>query len=379
MSSTTPPTGNSRRFALVAPSAEAAIRLRGSFLAAVKSQGHAVLCLTPSPTAAQSAAIEALGATSLAIDLRPPGLEFFAHRKALAALEQIFRQWRPDAVMGFGARALPLAVHAARRAGVKRIVSLINGLPEHDIGGVSGEDSMSARTIAGALRASHAAVVHNGDDARRLARRGVMPKDMPVKVVAGAGVDLDQYAVQPLPALGNGLVFLMIARLERPRGVGEFATAARQVKVRSPAARFLLAGPEGRGADAISLTALGAGDGAFEYLGPLDDVRPALAAAHVYVYPSRAEGMPRSVLEALAIGRPVITTSAPGCRETVDERINGCIVPPGDAPALAEAMESFLERPDLIPAMARASRVKAERRFDAREVNKVLMDVLGLN
>ncbi len=128
----------------------------------------------------------------------------------------------------------------------------------------------------------------------------------------------------------------------------------------------------------VTLDAIGANDGTIEYLGVLDDVRPAIGRAHVYVYPSRAEGMPRSVLEALAAGRPVITTNSPGCRETVDERVNGCLVPPGDAAALAEAMESFLKRPDLIPAMARASRIKAERRFDAREVNKVLLEVLGL-
>jgi glycosyltransferase involved in cell wall biosynthesis len=84
------------------------------------------------------------------------------------------------------------------------------------------------------------------------------------------------------------------------------------------------------------------------------------------------------VLEALAMGRPVITTNAPGCRDTVDERVNGCLVSPGDPAALAAAMQTFLKRPDLIPHLARASRAKAERRFDATAVNATLIQILGV-
>lgn len=116
--------------------------------------------------------------------------------------------------------------------------------------------------------------------------------------------------------------------------------------------------------------------GAVEVLGELADIRPALAAAHVSVLPSHSEGMPRAVLEALAMGRPVITSDIPGARETVDERVNGVLVPPSQVEPLVAAMESFLKRPDLIAAMARASRQKAERRFDAAAVNAVLHHVL---
>ena len=98
----------------------------------------------------------------------------------------------------------------------------------------------------------------------------------------------------------------------------------------------------------------------------------------MFVYPAHGEGMPGAVLEAMSMGRPIITTDTPGCRDTVDERVNGCLVPPGNPEALAEAMQSFLRRPELIAAMARASRMKAERRFDQRPVVAALMDVLGL-
>jgi glycosyltransferase involved in cell wall biosynthesis len=98
----------------------------------------------------------------------------------------------------------------------------------------------------------------------------------------------------------------------------------------------------------------------------------------VFVYPSHVEGMPLAVLEALATGRPVITTDTPGCRETVDEKVSGCLVPPGDSEALMRAMRSFLKRPDLIPSLSRAARLKAERRFDSTDVNRTVESVLGL-
>jgi glycosyltransferase involved in cell wall biosynthesis len=128
----------------------------------------------------------------------------------------------------------------------------------------------------------------------------------------------------------------------------------------------------------VTLEAIGAAGGPLEYLGSLEDVREALASCHVFVYPSHAEGMPLAVLEALATGRPVITTDAAGCRETVDDMVSGCLVPAGDTRALTVAMETFLKRPDIIAATGRAARLKAERRFNRANVNRMLLEVLGL-
>ena len=184
--------------------------------------------------------------------------------------------------------------------------------------------------------------------------------------------------LQPLPPVNNGLVFLMIARLDEAKGVRDYCEAARIAKAKAPNATFQLAGTPGTAKTAISGDAIKSYADCVTYVGELDDVRTALGKCHVYVYPSHAEGMPRSVLEALAAGRPIITTNVPGCRDTVDERINGCLVPPADVPGLAIGMESFLKRPDLIPSLARASRAKAERRFDVTAVNRTLLGVLGL-
>jgi glycosyltransferase involved in cell wall biosynthesis len=113
-------------------------------------------------------------------------------------------------------------------------------------------------------------------------------------------------------------------------------------------------------------------------LGPADDVPSLLGSCHVFVYPSHAESMPLPVLEAMAAGRPIIATNVPGCRDTVDERVNGCLVAPRDPHKLAAAMESFLKRPDLIAPIARASRAKAERFCAIEDVTAGLLGALSL-
>lgn len=121
-------------------------------------------------------------------------------------------------------------------------------------------------------------------------------------------------------------------------------------------------------------------DGIIDYLGKLDDVRPAITASSVYALPSYyGEGTPRTVLEAMAMGRPVVTTDAPGCRETVREGENGFLVPVKDVKALACAMERFILRPELIEKMGRRSREIAVEKYDVHKVNAVIMKTMGLH
>jgi glycosyltransferase involved in cell wall biosynthesis len=113
-------------------------------------------------------------------------------------------------------------------------------------------------------------------------------------------------------------------------------------------------------------------------LGKLEDVRPAIAASSVYVLPSYREGTPRSVLEAMAMGRAIVTSDAPGCRETVVQGENGFLVPPRDSEALYRAMKRLVERPDLIAPMGSRSREIAEAKYDVRKVNSELLRHAGL-
>jgi glycosyltransferase involved in cell wall biosynthesis len=175
-------------------------------------------------------------------------------------------------------------------------------------------------------------------------------------------------------------VFLLIARLIRDKGVFEYADAARILKRRYPEAVFRLLGWFDRHPEAISPKQIDQWqrEGIIEYLGETQDVRPFLAESNVYVLPSYREGTPRTVLEAMAMGRPIVTTDAPGCRETVIEGKNGFLVPPRNVDALGKAMERFISTPEIIETMGGESRKFAEMKYDVHKVNYVIMRTMGL-
>jgi glycosyltransferase involved in cell wall biosynthesis len=268
------------------------------------------------------------------------------------------------------------AALAAKAAGVERIVVLANALPLHRFSGVLTADEMPAWRYGQALRVADAVIFHNRDDAVLMQRLGLLPPNIKSVVVPGGGIDLERQKVLPLPPLNNGLVFLMHAPLDRRKGIAEYCEAARYLRERTPSTRFLLAGAPTEGPHAVSPE--GFAGSAVEYHGAPDDPSALLATCHVFVYPSHGEAMPQPILEAMAAGRPIITSDVTGCRETVDERVNGCIVRAGDAESLATAMESFLKRPDLIPSIARASRAKAERFCGMDTVRGPFLATLGL-
>jgi len=197
--------------------------------------------------------------------------------------------------------------------------------------------------------------------------------------VPGSGVDLDHYGTAPIPA--GPVRFLMIARLLHSKGLSEYAEAARRLRGRYPEARFALLGPPDpspAGVDAAQVEQWRR-EGAIRYLGEARDVRPYLAAASIFVLPSwYREGLPRTILEAMATGRAVITTDMPGCREPIEPGVNGYIVPPRDAEALAMAMERFLLRPELVARMGARARETAMERFSVERVNDILLSTMRL-
>lgn len=369
-----------RRVAIVSGSARNLILLRGPLIRALLARGIDVLAVAPEFDRGEEAILESMGVERAVFNIVPRGPRFAADWQIVWEIKERFAAWRPDAVLASSGRVMALSMTAAAKARVPRRVALLNGLePANRIAadrGVADLHHAGSRLLAQGLKHATAAVFHNRDDRRRLERNRVLPAQLPTVVVPGAGVDLEAFSETPLPSLARGLVFLMIATLDRARGVLDYCEAASALKARAPQARFLLAGPAGDGPTGLKPEAVRPYSDSVTFLGPLTDVRPALADCHVLVYPSHAEGMPRVVLEALAMGRPVVATETPGCRDTVDDRVNGCLVPAGDAEALELALASFLKRPDLLPAMARSSRLKAERHFDEASVIAKLLDVL---
>ena len=198
-------------------------------------------------------------------------------------------------------------------------------------------------------------------------------------MINGSGVNVERYSFKPPQT--ETFIFLIIARLLWDKGVGEFVSAARLLKEKYPEVRWQIVGPFDNNPSAIHRedVAKWQAEGLIEYMGATEDVRPYLEKASVYVLPSYREGTPRSVLEAMAMGRPVITTDAPGCRETVIDGVNGFLVPVRDKVALAEAMEKFIIDKELMAEMGRKGREIAESRYDVHKVNLSILRPMELD
>lgn len=187
------------------------------------------------------------------------------------------------------------------------------------------------------------------------------------------------FAAAPLPV--GPPRFLLVARLLADKGIRQYAEAARQIKQQHPEVVFQLAGDIDSNPDTISQQELDTWvvEGSLEHLGWLNDVRPALAESSVFVLPSYyREGTPRSILEAMSMGRAVITTDAPGCRETVTNGDNGYLIPVKNVDALVKAMQNFIDRPALVQTMGQRSQEIAKDKYDVHKVNAVMLEAMGI-
>ena len=192
------------------------------------------------------------------------------------------------------------------------------------------------------------------------------------------GVDLAEW--KALPAVQDPITFSLVGRMLRDKGVREFVAAARELKSMNPSVRFCLIGGADTNPGAIAEAELldWKREGVVEWTGHVD-VKPWLERTSVFVLPSSyREGVPRSTQEAMAMGRAVVTTDVPGCRETVVDGRNGFLVRPDDAKSLRVAMQKFIDNPKLISDMGRESRKMAEECFDVAEINRSIIAAMGL-
>jgi len=364
------------RVLLVAGFAESIVPFRGALIAELIRFGCEVHIAAPGMNALARVGPD-LGLANDRlhdIPMARTGTNPLSDANAMLALYRLMRAISPDIVLPYTIKPVIYGTIVAWMAGVPKRFALVTGLGYAFTGDRQG---VVKRVVSGlyrfALRRTHKVFFQNPDDERLFRQFGLLPANIPSVVVNGSGVDVAQFPVQPLPA--GPPVFLMIARLLGDKGVREYAEAARRIKRANPGVRFQLVGWIDSNPDAIAQSELDAwvADGTLEFLGKLDDVRPAIAASTVYVLPSYREGTPRTVLEAMAMGRPIITTDAPGCRETVVDGDNGFLVPVRSVDALVEAMLKFIEDPTLAPRMGKRSREIAEEKYDVRKVNAVML------
>lgn len=358
------------------------VKMRGTFIRAMIAAGHRVTAVAAFDDPAARATLEGGGAAYRVVPMQRNGLNPVADLKTLWSLYRLMRAERPDVVFSYTLKPVVYGLVAATLARVPGRFAMIAGRGYAFLEGPELKRRLS-RVIATltyriSLATAHGVAFQNEDD-RAFFRDNLMIGSRTKTVrIYGSGVELTRFAHAPLP--DGPPRFLMIARLLRDKGIDQYIGAARLLRTLKPDARCLLVGPLDPSPNGFTSGEVEGWvkDGVIDYAGEVADVRPALRAAHVYVLPSRGEGMPRSTLEALAIGRAVVTTDVPGCRDTVKEGWNGFLVPVDDTDALAAAMAAAAADPETLARMGQASRELAETLFDVDKVNADLMAMMGL-
>ena len=360
--------------------AESLVNFRGALLQEMIARGHEVYACSPEASGEIEATLTEYGVTYIPVTLDRTGLNPIHDLLSIKELFTVFRSIKPDFFLGYTIKPVIFGSIIAKVTGTKNIYSMIEG-----VGYVfSGETRkqkllkfIATKLYRLALKINKKIFFLNPDDQQLFIENKIINNTYKSVIINGCGVDIDSFS----PAdYTRELSFLMIARLLKDKGVYEYAEAARIIKKRFSNIKFYLVGWIDSNPMSINPDDLEhwVKSGIIDYLGKLDDVRPAIEKISVYVLPSYREGVPRTVLEAMAMGRPVITTDAPGCRETVVDGFNGYMVPVRDVNGLVKAMEKFIKQPDLVKQMGHASRKIVEDKYDVHKVNAAILEVMEI-
>ena len=378
------------KFLIIASYPGSILKFRGALIEAIREKGFEIHIAAPEfdNHPEDVTALKNLGYTLHDIPLQRTGTNPLKDAFALSALYLIMQKVKPSHVIGYTIKPVIYGTLAAWIAKIPNRYALITGLgyafqQVEETGNRSKLQKLIHRLYKQALSKTSKVFFQNPDDLNLFKQLKLISSNTPTVVVNGSGVDVSEYDVVPLPIADDNtteLRFLLIARLLGDKGVREYTQAARFIKVKYPQAQFDLVGWIDDNPDSIEQKELDQwiDEGIINFWGKLADVKPAIAASSIYVLPSYREGTPRTVLEAMAMGRPIITTDAPGCRETVTNEVNGFLVPVKSVDRLVEAMEKFILDPSLIEMMGKASRQIAENKFDVHAVNNFMLEEMGL-
>ena len=367
-------TAGSRTVVFAANSLWYITNFRSGLIRAIRDSGYRPIVVAP-PDPRNEVRLAELGIEFVPIRIDRKGLNPLAELALLWRFRRQLRRLRPFAYVGFTIKPNIYGAFAASSLAIP-VIANVSGLGTAFI-----RPGALQRIVTGLYRvAFRRAVVffENADDRQLFADRKIVRAEQ-TRVVPGSGIDLDRFGVADLPS--GGVIFLLIARLIGDKGVREFVDAARKLRSRMPHSRFqLLGGIDEGNRTSIQKPELDAWveEGVIEYLGETDDVRPFIANASAVVLPSYREGLPRSLLEGAAMGRPLVATDVPGCRDVIDEGVNGFLCEPRDPASLANAMDSLASLPEERRAsMGAASRRKVQEQFNEALVVRAYLDVLA--
>jgi glycosyltransferase involved in cell wall biosynthesis len=369
---------------IVTSYAPSLINFRLSFIKKLLNRGFRVSVASPKNKFTQNRKkiLKNLGVNIYIFSLSSVGLSFFKDLKSILAILKIVRYCKPNIVISYTIK--PVIYAGLVLNFFKKIVyyPMITGLGYVFIN----KDFINHKILKIfiivlyrlSLKSAKKIIFQNKDDQNLFLKLKIIKKKKLSDVVSGSGVDLKEYPISKLP---KKPVFLMVARLLVDKGVREYVEAAKIVLSNYPNTIFYLAGYLDKNPSGITADELGSwiNEGVITYLGEMKSVQSALKSCRYFVLPSYREGTPRSSLEALSSGRPIITTDAPGCRETVVHKKNGLLVPIKNSVALADAMVTLLrEKEKIVKRMAHESYLLAKSKYEINKVNKKMLAIMKL-
>lgn len=353
---------------------------RGQLLKHIRSLGIEVKALGSGASFEDIKYVEQLGAKYIDYPVSRSGLNPKEDFKTFKALRAIFRTLLPDVILAYTIKPIIWGGFAARCLPKCRFYALVTGL-----GFAFQRNNWKKKLLMkfvvilykASLKNADKVIFQNPDNKKVFIDLGIVP-ERKTALVNGSGVDITHFTMKPIPSNPR---FLLIARLLGDKGIREYVKAANIVKQNYPYVVFQLVGPEDPSPDGISLDEFSRlnKNEVIDYIGETSDVRHYIEDCSIFVLPSYHEGLPRSVLEAMATGRPILTTDVPGCRETVINGINGWLVEKANVEELVEKMVWFINNPLEWHRMGTASRSIVENRFDVQKVNADLMNIMKLS
>ena len=369
-----------KTFCLVATNGASLTNFRGALIRTLVAKGFRVVCVSIEPDAEVGESVRMLGAEYRQVAGSRVGIGLLSGLKMILAYRRLFRELRPDYLFLYMSKPIAFGGAAAILEGLPHVNVLVNGL-ENAYYRKGAKDALVRLVMSffykRIARKAENVFFQNHDDCSYFITHGMLTSEN-YHVVGGSGVDMEYFARQELPAEP---VVLLSARLLWSKGIREFFEAVQKVKASHPEMRVLLIGGLDSNDEAITEEELNRfiQQNNVEYCGFAKDVCPYLKRCSIFVLPSYHEGMPRSILEAMAVGRPILTTDVPGCREAVQDGENGFLVPARDGGELAEKLEILVSDGALRQRMGEASWRICRQRFEVSKVNSDMLESRGIS
>lgn len=374
------------KIAFITTVASSIYGFRAPLIRKLLQEGHTIYAFVSEYSEQELTKIKSMGVEVITYPLKRGGLNPFADIVAAFKLSTHLKQISPDVVFSYFTKAVIFGTFAAKLARIPKTIGMLEGL---GFTFTIQPDGIKFKTkiikliqiflYKLSLPLLDKVIFLNPDDERDL----LQTYNIKVKekhILGGIGVDLQEYPYSEVKLTSvDKINFLFIGRLLKEKGINEFIQAAKEIKIKYPQTIFTVLGSiDKENLGAISENQLNEliNSGIIEYPGQVTNIAEWIAKSHIFVLPSYREGVPRSTQEAMAIGRAIITTDVPGCRETVENSINGFFVRPWDAKDLADKMEFFIKNPHIITTMGQESFRIAQQKFDITKINQRLIGII---